>query len=235
MRPESPRFYTKHADGRSMKPPQKPRLGASPAWTRAVFLLAAHRLDQLPPDEGAEVAFAGRSNAGKSSAINALTGQAGLARISKTPGRTQQLVVFTLDARRRLVDLPGYGYAEVPDALRAHWGGTLARYFRERACLRGLLIAMDIRHPLRDYDLMMLDLAASRGLPVHVLLTKADKLGRGQGSQALAAVRRALAGRPGDVSVQLFSSVTGDGVPAARGVVAGWLAARDDMPPLDAD
>lgn len=211
-----------------MKPPQKPRPGGAPAWSRAAFLLAAHRLDQLPPDQGAEVAFAGRSNAGKSSAINALTGQAGLARISKTPGRTQQLVVFTLDAQRRLVDLPGYGYAEVPEALRAHWGGTLARYFLERASLRGLLIAMDIRHPLRDYDRMMLDLAGSRRLPVHVLLTKADKLGRGQGAQTLATVRRALAEREGDVSVQLLSSTTGDGVPAARGVVAGWLAKRQD-------
>lgn len=218
-----------------MSSPKKPRLGASPAWARAAFLLAAHRLDQLPPDEGAEVAFAGRSNAGKSSAINALTGQAGLARISKTPGRTQQLVVFTLDARRRLVDLPGYGYAEVPEALRAHWGATLARYFLERASLRGLLIAMDIRHPLRDYDLMMLDLAGRRGLPVHVLLTKADKLGRGQGSQALAAVRRALAERPGEAGVQLFSSVTGDGVPAARGVVAGWLAAQHEPQPPATD
>lgn len=218
-----------------MKTSQRSRPVTAPAWSRAAFLLAAHRLDQLPADEGAEVAFAGRSNAGKSSAINALTGQAGLARISKTPGRTQQLVVFSLDAQRRLVDLPGYGYAEVPEALRAHWGGTLARYFRERGSLRGLLIAMDVRHPLRDYDLMMLDLAASRDLPVHLLLTKADKLGRGQGAQTLAVVRRALAAREGQVTVQLLSSTTGEGVPAARGVVAGWLAPRREQPPAASD
>jgi GTP-binding protein len=213
-----------------MTSPAKPRSGAAPAWSRAAFLLAAHRLDQMPPDEGAEVAFAGRSNAGKSSAINALTGQDGLARISKTPGRTQQLVVFTLDGQRRLVDLPGYGYAEVPPALRAHWGETLTRYFTQRVALRGLLIAMDIRHPMRDYDQQMLGLAAARGLPVHVLLTKADKLGRGQQAQALAAVKRALASQPGEVSVQLFSSPKGEGVAAARGVVSGWLSGRAPPP-----
>jgi GTP-binding protein len=198
---------------------------AAVPWAKAAFTLAAHRLDQLPADRGAEVAFAGRSNAGKSSAINAITGQSALARVSKTPGRTQQLVVFTLDGERRLVDLPGYGYAEVPVSLRAHWGETLSRFFRERAALRGLLIAMDIRHPMREYDTQMLALAAERALPVHVLLTKADKLGRGQASQTLAAVRRALAEQPGEVSVQLFSAPTRDGVPAARAVIARWLSA----------
>lgn len=207
-----------------MSKPAIPSARRAPEWSRAAFLLAAHRVDQLPPDSGAEVAFAGRSNAGKSSAINAITGLSGLARISKTPGRTQQLVVFGFDPGRRLVDLPGYGYAEVPPALRAHWGEVLARYFRDRLALRGLLIAMDSRHPPRDHDRQMLDLAAARGLPVHVLLTKSDKLGRSQGAQALAAARRMLAAHGGEATVQLFSSVTGEGVPAARGVIAGWLS-----------
>ncbi len=214
---------------KSPKPakPAKPNLRAAPAWARAEFVLAAHRIDQMPPDVGAEVAFAGRSNAGKSSAINAITGQAKLARISKTPGRTQQLVVFAFDPHRRVVDLPGYGYAEVPAALRAHWGQTLSMYFTERAALRGLLIAMDVRHPMRDYDEQMLQLAAMRRMPVHVLLTKADKLGRGQGANALVATRKALASQPGEVSVQLFSGITGDGVDAARSVIARWLSSRE--------
>jgi GTP-binding protein len=206
---------------------RKPNLRAAPAWAQAEFVLAAHRLDQMSVDSGAEVAFAGRSNAGKSSAINAITGQPKLARISKTPGRTQQLVVFAFDPHRRLVDLPGYGYAEVPAALRAHWGQMLTQYFTQREALRGLLIAMDVRHPMRDYDEQMLQLAAMRRMPVHVLLTKADKLGRGAGATALAATRKALAAQPGEVSVQLFSAINGDGVDAARSVIARWLSNRD--------
>ena len=190
----------------------------------AHFLLAAHLPRQLPADDGREVAFAGRSNAGKSSALNALCGQKALARTSKTPGRTQQLVYFEVAAGRYLVDLPGYGYAKVPADLRQHWLGFINGYFRQRAALAGLVVVMDIRHPLREFDRQMLDYAAGRGLPVHCLLTKADKLGRGQQVQALAAVRRTLATDYGDhVDVQLFSATAKTGLEEARGVVAGWL------------
>ena len=203
---------------------------------RARYLLAAHTARQLPPDGGAEVAFAGRSNAGKSSALNALCQQNALARVSKTPGRTQQLVFFDVTpgaegaagaapaAARYLVDLPGYGYAKVPQDLQAHWQAFLDAYFGSRMALRGLVVVMDIRHPLKDYDRQMLAYAVQRGLPAHALLTKADKLGRGQQAQALHAVRRELSSAFGDsVGVQAFSGESKQGVEEARAVVAGWL------------
>ena len=190
----------------------------------AQFTTAAHELRQLPADCGAEVAFAGRSNAGKSSAINALTGNAKLARTSKTPGRTQQLVIFALDADRRLVDLPGYGYAQVPEDLRAHWRRVLDQYFRERQALRGLVLAMDSRHPLTAFDTMMLEFCASRVLPCHVLLTKADKLSRSQGATTLRLVRAAL---PEGSSAQLFSAHAKTGLDEARAVVLRWLDQGD--------
>lgn len=191
---------------------------------QASYRLAAHLPRQLPPDTGREVAFAGRSNAGKSSALNAMCGQNALARTSKTPGRTQQLVFFQLGNDRHLVDLPGYGYAKVPVDLRAHWQQFINRYFETRQALAGLVIVMDIRHPLRDYDRQMLDYAANRDLPAHCLLTKSDKLGRGEQSKTLLAVRKELASAYGDsVSVQLFSGESKLGVEEARKVVAGWL------------
>ncbi len=191
---------------------------------RAHYLLSAHTLRQLPAAEGREVAFAGRSNAGKSSALNALCHQTGLARTSKTPGRTQQLVYFQVDEGRHLVDLPGYGFAQVPPDLRAHWQEFINRYFQIRECLVGLVVVMDVRHPLREFDLQMLDYAAARQLPAHGLLTKADKLGRGEQGKTLAAVRKQLAERYGErVSVQLFSSSAKLGVDEARNVVASWL------------
>jgi GTP-binding protein len=192
----------------------------------ARFALAAHNERQLPPDTGREVAFAGRSNAGKSSALNALTHQHGLARTSKTPGRTQQLVYFALGDDRHLVDLPGYGYAKVPEELRAHWQAVINRYFHTRQALAGLVVVMDSRHPLREYDRQMLSYAHSRGLPAHCLLTKADKLGRGEQARTLQLVKRELGNEFRDrVSVQLFSSETKLGVDEARAVVAGWLQA----------
>jgi GTP-binding protein len=187
---------------------------------RAVFVAAAHTPNQLPADGGREVAFAGRSNAGKSSALNALCNQNSLARTSKTPGRTQQLVYFEVVALKYLVDLPGYGYAKVPLDLRAHWESFIETYFHQRAALAGLIVVMDIRHPLRDYDRQMLAFADARGLPAHCLLTKADKLGRGQQSQTLAAVRRDL---PEQATIQVFSAETKLGVDEARRVVCGWL------------
>ncbi|MDY4296164.1 MULTISPECIES: ribosome biogenesis GTP-binding protein YihA/YsxC [unclassified Xanthomonas] len=191
---------------------------------RAQYLLSAHNARQLPDDGGWEVAFAGRSNAGKSSALNALTRQNALARVSKTPGRTQQLVFFQVQPERYLVDLPGYGYAKVPQELQAHWQKFIDTYFRTREALRGLVVVMDIRHPLKDYDRQMLGYAAQRGLPAHALLTKADKLGRGQQGQVLQQVRKELTSAFGDtVSVQAFSGETRQGVDKLRGIVGGWL------------
>lgn len=197
----------------------------------AKYLLSAHTARQLPDDTGLEVAFAGRSNAGKSSALNALTRQNALARVSKTPGRTQQLVFFEVRPERYLVDLPGYGYAKVPQDLQAHWQAFIDRYFRTREALRGLVVVMDIRHPLREYDMQMLGYAVSRGLPAHALLTKADKLGRGQQAQALQAVKKSLFSSFGDtVGVQTFSGESKQGVDEARQVVNGWLELITDQP-----
>lgn len=195
-------------------------------FARAQYLLAAHTARQLPPDGGFEVAFAGRSNAGKSSALNALCQQKALARVSKTPGRTQQLVYFGLPPHedRYLVDLPGYGYAKVPQDLQAHWQAFIADYFATRQALRGLVVVMDIRHPLKDYDRQMLGYAVRRGLPAHALLTKADKLGRGAAGNTLQAVRMELSRAFADsVSVQTYSAESKQGVDELRGVVARWL------------
>jgi len=186
----------------------------------ASYKLAAHLPRQLPADTGREVAFAGRSNAGKSSALNAMCNQHRLAKTSKTPGRTQQLVYFEVAAERYLVDLPGYGYAKVPGDLRAHWQEFINRYFQTRAALSGLIVVMDIRHPLREFDQRMLDYARSRELPAHCLLTKADKLGRGQQAKVLLETRKAL---DGVASVQLFSSQTKLGIDEARAVTVKWL------------
>ena len=195
-------------------------------FARARYLLAAHTPRQLPADGGAEVAFAGRSNAGKSSALNALCQQNALARVSKTPGRTQQLVYFELPphAGKYLVDLPGYGYAKVPLELRAHWQAFIDEWFATRGAVRGLVVVMDIRHPLKEYDLQMLGYAARRGLPAHALLTKADKLSRGAAGNAVQAVRKQLSAQFADsVGVQAFSAESKAGVDELRAVVAGWL------------
>lgn len=178
-------------------------------FRQARYTLSAHQLNQLPPDEGIEVAIVGRSNAGKSSAINALTDQRSLARTSKTPGRTQQIVIFQLDDSRRLADLPGYGYAKVPSALKKHWQNALEGYFRMRQCLQGVVIVMDIRHPMKPFDQQMLDWCGAADVPCHVLLTKADKLKRGPAQSALLKVSKAL---PGDTTAQVFSARTRQGV-----------------------
>jgi GTP-binding protein len=198
----------------------------------AQFVLAAHRIHQLPADTGAEVAFAGRSNAGKSSALNALTGQKGLARTSKTPGRTQQMVAFSLPASAydemsqaqplRLIDLPGYGYAKVPESMREHWRQEIDAYLHQRRSLRGVVLIVDIRHPLKEFDRMMLEFCFGTLLPCHVLLTKADKLSRNQAAQSLAALRKQLdASTP--VTAQIFSSSEGTGVEEARAAVMSML------------
>ncbi len=200
-------------------------------FARARYLLSAHTPRQLPPEGGREVAFAGRSNAGKSSALNAICQQNALARVSKTPGRTQQLVYFELppQADTYLVDLPGYGYAKVPKEMQAHWQAFIARYFETRQALAGLVVVMDIRHPLKDYDRQMLDYAASRGIPAHALLTKADKLSRGAAGNTLQQVRREITQSwpHAAISAQVFSGESRQGVDEARQVLAGWLCLQD--------
>jgi GTP-binding protein len=172
-------------------------------YRSARYVISAHNLKQLPDDTGLEVAFAGRSNAGKSSAINTLTGQKSLARTSKTPGRTQQIVIFDIDEKRRIADLPGYGYAKVPDKLKAHWRHVMQQYFNRRQSLRGVVLVMDIRHPMRPFDEQMLAWCAASMVPCHVLLTKADKLKRGPAMAALHSVNKTL---PDCASAQIFSS-----------------------------
>lgn len=196
--------------------------------TQAVCTVAAHHVAQWPADGGAEVAFAGRSNVGKSSAINAIAGRRQLARASKTPGRTRQIVFFALGGlggERRLVDLPGYGYAKVPDDLRRHWQTITGDYLRRRACLKGLVLPVDIRRQFTDLDALMLQCCAEVNLPAHVLLTKADKLSRARAGDALRRVQARLESRDNDatVTVQLFSAVDKRGVEEARKVVCGWL------------
>ena len=192
-------------------------------YRAARFLNSVNSLAQLPPDTGREVAFAGRSNAGKSSALNVLTSQRQLARVSKTPGRTQLLNFFQVEPERYLVDLPGYGYAQVPDAIRRHWRLLLERYLRERLALRGLMLLMDIRHPLTVLDRQLLDGCAHRPLPAHILLTKADKLGRGAARTALQQVQKTLKTDYPLTSAQLFSAPTGLGVNEAHARLDEWL------------
>ncbi|MCC6136088.1 MAG: ribosome biogenesis GTP-binding protein YihA/YsxC [Candidatus Contendobacter sp.] len=187
------------------------------------FFNSVNEFGQLPPDTGCEVAFAGRSNAGKSSALNILTGQRQLARVSKTPGRTQMINFFEVAPERYLVDLPGYGYAKVPDAIRRHWQELLERYLRERAALRGLLLLMDIRHPLTELDRQMLDCCAVRQLPVHILLTKADKLSRGAAAAARQQVKKSLRADYPQASVQLFAAPTSQGRDEAYQWLDEWL------------
>jgi GTP-binding protein len=204
----------------------------------AQFVLAAHQISQLPADHGGEVAFAGRSNAGKSSALNALTGHRGLARTSKTPGRTQQMVAFSLPPlvqgegqpplQVRLIDLPGYGYAKVPPELRDHWKQEIDAYLHQRQSLRGVVLIADIRHPLKEFDRMMLEFCFATHLPCHVLLTKADKLSRSQAAQALASLRRELAAAETQATAQIFSSSAPTGVDEARATVMTLLGTPRD-------
>lgn len=181
-------------------------------YARASFLKSSARVKQLPEDTGFEVAFAGRSNAGKSSALNCLTGNKHLARTSKTPGRTQLINLFSLDDSRRLVDLPGYGYAKVPQQIKADWQKTLAHYLEVRQCLQGLVLVMDSRHPLKNLDQMMVDWACDRQLPVHILLTKADKLSRSEVKNTLVKVRKHYELMAELLTVQSFSALKKEGI-----------------------
>ncbi|AVY93531.1 MULTISPECIES: ribosome biogenesis GTP-binding protein YihA/YsxC [Microvirgula] len=202
-----------------------------PLFQNATFFTTVNHIKDLP-DTAAEVAFVGRSNAGKSSALNTLANRTRLAFVSKTPGRTQHINFFKLDTGGEdyLVDLPGYGYAEVPEAIRTHWVELLGRYLQTRESLIGLLMIMDSRHPLKDLDVRMLNFFRVTNRPVHILLSKADKLSRQDQQKTLAAVRHALDDYPG-VSVQLFSSSKKTGVAEVEAVVSAWFA--DRQPPHD--
>ena len=189
----------------------------------AQFLASAHEPRELPPDVGSEIAFAGRSNAGKSSAINALTNRRKLAFVSKTPGRTQTINFFDCGGNRRLVDLPGYGYAKVPIKEREHWGMLISAYLQQRVSLKGLVVIVDSRHPLTPLDQQLLGWYAPSGRPVLVLLTKADKLGREQAMKALKACEAVLASRFPNATAQLFSAVAGTGLRSAQTTVNAWL------------
>jgi GTP-binding protein len=192
-----------------------------PQFPAVQFLTSSWQPGQFPPDQGVEVAFAGRSNAGKSSALNAITGRKDLARTSKTPGRTQLINFFSLNERQRLADLPGYGYAKVPEKMRAHWRELMERYVETRASLGGIVLVMDSRHPLTEFDSQMLEWTSAQNLPTHLLLTKADKLSRGESANTLKKVRAAV----GDVATaQLFSAVAKTGVDEARKEVLRMLA-----------
>ena len=194
-------------------------------WLRkAEFLMSAPKLNLCVEDSGYEVAFAGRSNAGKSSAINALTNQKQLARASKKPGRTQMINFFSLgNPEQRLVDLPGYGYAAVPESMKIVWQKELENYLIHRKSLQGLVLLMDIRHPLQHFDVMMLEWAYSRHLFVHVLLTKSDKLNRGPANKVLLEVKQQLKKMKLDFSIQLFSSLNRQGLEELASVMAGRL------------
>ncbi|KTC91357.1 ribosome biogenesis GTP-binding protein YihA/YsxC [Fluoribacter dumoffii] len=198
-------------------------------YSKAVFLKSAARVSQLPDDSGYEVAFAGRSNAGKSSALNCLTGIKNLARTSKTPGRTQLINLFEIAQERRLVDLPGYGYAKVALQVKMDWQKNLAHYLEVRQSLKGLILLMDIRHPLKDLDLMMVDWALERELPVHILLTKADKLSRSDVKNTVAKVRKYYDLASHLITVQSFSSLKKEGVKELIGLLNTWF----DLTPSD--
>ncbi|OQX33230.1 MAG: YihA family ribosome biogenesis GTP-binding protein [Oceanospirillales bacterium LUC14_002_19_P2] len=188
---------------------------------------SAARLDQCPADTGREVAFAGRSNAGKSSALNTLTGSSSLARTSKTPGRTQLINFFPIDEEHRLVDLPGYGYAKVPVAMKQDWQKHLGEYLEKRQSLVGVVLLMDIRHPMKEFDQIMLDWARDSQMPIHILLTKADKLKFGAAKSALITIRNDLKAWGDQLSIQLFSSLKRTGVEELSARLDSWLLTDD--------
>lgn len=194
-------------------------------FRRAKYISAAHDWRQLPSDQGMEIAFAGRSNVGKSSVINRLCDQGRLARTSRTPGRTQQIVYFDLEHEQRLADLPGYGYAKVPLELKRHWGQFMDRYFTQRRSLRGLVIIMDIRHPLTEHDQHMLAWADNGRLPCHVVLNKADKLSRGAALQVKQKVQKSL---PANTSCQIFSALKNQGVEDLLITLHTWIGSENE-------
>jgi GTP-binding protein len=204
-----------------------------PLFQKAVFHTTVAHLRDLPQDSRHEVAFAGRSNAGKSSAINTLANHTRLAFVSKTPGRTQHLNYFGLEEGKYLVDLPGYGFAKAPEEIRSQWEGLLAPYLRYREALAGLVLIMDSRHPLTDLDLQMLDWFAQTRKPIHILLSKADKLTRQEQALALREVQAVLAKIGDNCTLQLFSSLKKTGIAEAEAILGAWLdmAVKEEAPP----
>ena len=196
---------------------------------KATFTISAPDIRRLPEDSGIEVAFAGRSNAGKSSALNTLTNQKGLARTSKTPGRTQLINVFEIAENKRLIDLPGYGFAKVPLEMKKKWQKALGEYLEKRECLKGLGILMDIRHPLKDLDLELIHWAVDSDLPVLALLTKCDKLSQGKRSTEVLKVKKELSLLNADIKVQAFSSLKRTGVDQANTVICDWFVTEDEI------
>lgn len=194
-------------------------------FNQAFFTQSAPSIRECPPETGREVAFAGRSNAGKSSALNTLTNNSKLARTSKTPGRTQLINYFELGEDTRLVDLPGYGYAKVSRAMKDRWQENLSEYLHERQCLAGLVVVMDIRHPMQEHDTLVINWAIEAKMPVHLLLTKADKLKRGPAQNTLLQVKKSLkeAGVDDLISVQTFSSLKRAGLDQLQSTITGWL------------
>ena len=193
-------------------------------FDKAAFYTTVNHFMDLPAESCGEIAFAGRSNAGKSSAINTLANRTRLAFVSKTPGRTQHINFFSLDEEGHfLVDLPGYGFAKVPEKIKAHWENLLSRYLRERLQLRGLVLIMDARHPLTELDIRMLDWFGPTGKPIHILLTKSDKLSRQEGIKVLRETGEYLKAYP-NCSLQLFSSLKKTGTKEAEAAIAKWLA-----------
>ena len=201
----------------------------NPIYHQAKFLMSASQLNEAPKDQGKEVAFAGRSNAGKSSALNALTRQKALARISKTPGRTQLLNFFEIDEHRKFVDLPGYGYAKVPLAVKKKWHKMMETYLVKRDALCGIILVMDVRHPLTDFDMQMIEWCEYSKLPLHILLTKSDKLKYGAAKNTLLKVQKQLSDINVAVTLQLFSSLKKTGLDDVHEILDQWfdLSARN--------
>ncbi len=195
----------------------------NPDYSKATFMLSVANLAQLPADEGYEVAFVGRSNAGKSSALNTITNLKGLARTSKTPGRTQCINLFQLDETRRLVDLPGYGYAKVPLSIKERWQKTTNLYLQKRDCLRGLVLLMDIRHPLKDHDQRLINWCVECQVPLHILLTKCDKISNGEAHSTLLKIQHVIQPYAEQMSAQLFSSLNRTGLDQARAQLDAWF------------
>lgn len=201
-------------------------------FQKAHFLTSAPSLKQCPEDSGVEVAFAGRSNAGKSSALNTLAQQNKLARTSKTPGRTQLINFFEIEPGIRIVDLPGYGFAKVPDRMKREWQKNMSEYLEARQSLAALVLVMDIRHPLTEFDLMMCDWANEAQMPIHILLTKADKLKKGPAQNTKLQVKKALSHMGELLTVQVFSSLKKEGTDILRNQISAFLnAGPQDMDP----
>lgn len=195
----------------------------NPLYHQARYINSAPKLSDAPEDQGLEIAFAGRSNAGKSSAINTLTQQSSLARISKTPGRTRLLNFFEIDEQRKFVDLPGYGYAKVPVAVKQKWQKMMETYLQERKALCGIVLVMDVRHPLTEFDWQMIEWCEHAGLPLHILLTKADKLKFGAAKNTLLKVQKDLSEASIEITLQLFSSLKKTGVDDVHQILDEWF------------